>query len=312
MSSSTGNIYSQYMPKAKFAALVEVTKATISACVTRKTIICNFRGKVDLCSPATIKYIKKREKKLGKPILSRIQCLPPELAEPHASNFKPKEPEKGLSKPIFVANSEDGKGELLAHVSAKANSAPDVSSNSTSPLRRANPTLGSELGRQERGASPSGASGKASLSLDSLDDCLDPTRDIDVDAFLNLEHGSDEDKLDTLKRVVDIRHKLMDTRLRMLRLAVHREELVDRRTVGMVGFKYLDNLNKRVLNVPVQIVDQVIAMVQRSGLESREDIVDLIVEELGKAVRNARDEMKRLVDSSPSSKEEDDEVIEDT
>lgn len=118
-----------------------------------------------------------------------------------------------------------------------------------------------------------------------IDRLTDPSQEID------LEEQRGVVGLDSLKDIVTIRQKEASVRLTMLKMAVRRGELIDRKVLEGTIFTYLDALNRRLLDSAPQSVDRMIAAVKRSGDEARAEMVDTLLAEVSKAIKSSRREV---------------------
>lgn len=99
-----------------------------------------------------------------------------------------------------------------------------------------------------------------------------------------------------VKEVMAIRKMQVETELKKMKLATDRNELISKEDLGNFVFNKLDLLNRKLLNMPVQFVDNIIAMVQSEGKNSRGKIIEIIKNEISKGIKDTKEQVKRLLD----------------
>jgi hypothetical protein len=111
---------------------------------------------------------------------------------------------------------------------------------------------------------------------------------------INVDHFEKVIGLTNLKMLSEIRQKETDIKNKILQQKIKRNEYIERDKEGKLIFSYLENLNKRLLNFPVQFIDRIIAISKSSGDEARNKIVELWELEIGKIIKASKNNCLKI------------------
>lgn len=88
----------------------------------------------------------------------------------------------------------------------------------------------------------------------------------------------------------EIRRIKSDTMLKELRYAVQRGELIEKKRLGDVLFKYLDALNSALLDIPDMTIDMLTDMIMAG--RDRGAVVQYLRDAIGAEIRNTKKQIK--------------------
>lgn len=126
----------------------------------------------------------------------------------------------------------------------------------------------------------------SNLNIEKL---LNPTNPIDING-LEKSLG-----LENLKNITTVRSKEASTQLQRLKIAVQRNQLIDRKIVESILFGYLNTLNNRMFDLLAQNIDRVIALVEKEGKEARSKLMEKLSNEVGIAIKTTKREIKKTL-----------------